>query len=177
MDHDNNKSLLRNGLSLDDEFAHLEEKFGMYTRYLVKATDQEGMAPVFVPFKRFDTVSSFLETMEEETRLQEWNPSTQLDVELRRQMCTDDSPVDARIYHVLAASVRFEWSNFEIRLRPGRDNDLREMTDELHRSWLKVEQSTNSEEGVDEADGGDPFKNRYTTFFKIHVMLHVSSLQ
>lgn len=149
----------------------------MYTRYLVKATDQEGMAPVFVPFKRFDTVSSFLETMEEETRLQEWNPSTQLDVELRRQMCTDDSPVDARIYHVLAASVRFEWSNFEIRLRPGRDNDLREMTDELHRSWLKVEQSTNSEEGVDEADGGDPFKNRYTTFFKIHVMLHVSSLQ
>lgn len=171
VDH-SNKSVLRNGASRNVEFAHLEERFGMNTGYFVRATSQEGMAPVFVPFQLFDTVSGFLETMEEETHLQEWNPTAQLDVELHRQICSNDPSVNARIYRVFAASVRFEWSNFEIRLRPGHDGDLRKMEDELRQSWLKGEQKTNSEESLDETNGG----NRETTSFNIHVMLHVAPI-
>ncbi|KAL1970518.1 hypothetical protein VTN77DRAFT_4162 [Rasamsonia byssochlamydoides] len=189
---DYSKSLLRNSMSRDIDFARLEERLGPKTRYLVEATSQEGMAPVLVPFRPFDTVASFLETMEAETHLQEWNPSAQLGVELRRQTCPDFSPmnVDApttSYYRIFAASVRFEWSNFHIRVRPGHDNDLREVMDELHRSWLREEEEEVDEpnhnnmnsEGVVEANGGDNTVDRVdrdVIFFNIHVMLHVTLL-
>jgi hypothetical protein len=181
---DYSSALLRRSISEDVGFTQLEERFGPRSRYLVETTNQEGMAPVFVPFRRFDTVSSFLEKMETETHLREWSqpwwdddPSAQLDVELRRQTISGGTFLNANVtgpqtYRVFAASVRFEWSGFHIRVRPGHDEDLREVTDELYRLWSReVEEST-----VNPNSGDVEFVNQHHTFFNIHVMLHVISL-
>ncbi|GAB1204130.1 hypothetical protein APSETT445_002779 [Aspergillus pseudonomiae] len=120
------------------------------TKFLVEASSQEGMAPVWVSFQNFPSASSFLEHMAAECRVDEWSPS--------RQILTENSNWESGQL-VLAASVKFEWSGFEIRVRQGVDHDLTIVFQELQKAWKSKELNL---------DGG------LVKQFRIKVMLHVS---
>ncbi|GKZ31206.1 hypothetical protein AbraIFM66950_011461 [Aspergillus brasiliensis] len=115
------------------------------TKFLVTASNQVGMAPVWLPFTDFSQASHFLEHLAEQCNVMEWSPSMQLN---RESM----SP------QVVAASVRFDWSDFEIRVRRDCNEDLDLMMQELSNAWQA------------EAEEGAP-----DSTFKIKVMLHIGT--
>ncbi|KAE8148011.1 hypothetical protein BDV25DRAFT_142187 [Aspergillus avenaceus] len=119
------------------------------TKFLVVASSQMGMAPVWVSFQNFPSASAFLEHMANECRVYEWDPATQL--------FTESSHLQA-MQGNLAASVKFEWSGFEIRVRQGKDHDWAVVMEELQKAWKAKELNV---------DGGS------VPCFKIRVMLHV----
>ncbi|KAB8233619.1 uncharacterized protein BDW43DRAFT_310970 [Aspergillus alliaceus] len=92
-----------------DQVSSSEEKYQKETMFLVEASNQEGMAPVWVPFQNFPCSSTFLAHMA------------------------------AELQAVLAASVKFEWSGFEIRVRQGKDCDWAIVVDALHKAWKAKE--------------------------------------
>jgi hypothetical protein len=119
------------------------------TKFLVEASSQEGMAPVRITFQNFPSASSFLNKMADECNLHEWSASTQL---LREN--SDWQSMQT----VVAASVKFEWSGFEIRVRRGEDGDWAAVIEELHRAWKAKELNAESSS---------------VQSFMIKVMLHV----
>ncbi|QRD87806.1 hypothetical protein F9C07_1050893 [Aspergillus flavus] len=133
----------------DDKVGNLEGNYPNDTKFLVEASNQEGMAPVWVSFQNFPSASSFLGHMAAECRVDEWSPS--------KQILTENSN-----WHpgqlVLAASVKFEWSEFGIRVRQGADHDLTIVFQELQKAWKAKELNL---------DGGSVQQ------FRVKVMLHV----
>lgn len=133
----------------DDKVGNLEGNYPNDTKFLVEASNQEGMAPVWVSFQNFPSASSFLGHMAAECRVDEWSPS--------KQILTENSN-----WHpgqlVLAASVKFEWSEFGIRVRQGADHDLTIAFQELQKAWKAKELNL---------DGGSVQQ------FRVKVMLHV----
>ncbi|BCR95656.1 uncharacterized protein AKAW2_20596A [Aspergillus luchuensis] len=116
------------------------------TKFLVTASNQVGMAPVWLPFTDFAAqATDFLEHMAEQCNVMEWSPSAQL-------------KWDSMSPQVFAASVRFDWSDFEIRVRRECNEDLLIMLQELDNAWQA------------EADAQDE-----ASVFKIRVMLHVGT--
>ncbi|RAH58291.1 hypothetical protein BO85DRAFT_512367 [Aspergillus piperis CBS 112811] len=116
------------------------------TKFLVTASNQVGMAPVWLPFTDFAAqATDFLEHMAEQCNVMEWSPSAQL-------------KWDSMSPQVFAASVRFDWSDFEIRVRRDCNEDLLIMLQELDNAWQA------------EADAQDE-----ASVFKIRVMLHVGT--
>ncbi|KAE8157915.1 hypothetical protein BDV40DRAFT_304675 [Aspergillus tamarii] len=133
----------------DDKVSNLEGNYPNDTKFLVEASNQEGMAPVWVSFQNFPSASSFLGHLALECRVDEWSPSTQI--------LTENSNWQTG-QPVLAASVKFEWSEFEIRVRQGVDHDLTIVFQELQKAWKAKELNL---------DGGSVQQ------FRIKVMLHV----
>ncbi|PWY85264.1 hypothetical protein BO83DRAFT_433222 [Aspergillus eucalypticola CBS 122712] len=120
------------------------------TKFLVTASNQVGMAPVWLPFTDFAAqATEFLEHMAEQCNVMEWSPSTQL-------------KWDSMPPQVSAASVRFDWSDFEIRVRRECNEDLLIMLQELENAWQA------------EADAQDEASSAGAVF-KIRVMLHVGT--
>ncbi|KAF7588625.1 hypothetical protein BBP40_005436 [Aspergillus hancockii] len=135
--------------TVDEMVGSAEGKYLNLTIFLVEASNQEGMAPVRVPFENFMSAASFLAHMSDECQINEWTPNTQL---------LSESHDWRTIPTVAAASVKFEWSGFEIRVRPGKDQDWARVIEELYRAWKAKE--LNLEETVVQS-------------FEIKVMLHV----
>ncbi|KAF7116769.1 hypothetical protein CNMCM5793_005326 [Aspergillus hiratsukae] len=125
------------------------------TKFLVSASTQPNMAPVWVPFRIFQSAASFLAHMAEECNIHEWDPSAQLNKEISKWDSTPPAP-----QAVVAASVKFDWSGFFIRVRQGRDDDWEFVMQELRKSW-RVKGEEGSEGGYQR--------------FHIMVMLHVVS--
>ncbi|GIJ84554.1 hypothetical protein Asppvi_003401 [Aspergillus pseudoviridinutans] len=125
------------------------------TKFLVSASTQPNMAPVWVPFRSFQSAASFLVHMAEECNIHEWDPSAQLNKEISKW---DSSPPAPQT--VVAASVKFDWSEFFIRVRQGRDDDWEFVMQELRNSWRVT--------GEDQSEA----RNQR---FHILVMLHVVS--
>ncbi|RAK91708.1 hypothetical protein BO79DRAFT_226177 [Aspergillus costaricaensis CBS 115574] len=120
------------------------------TKFLVTASNQVGMAPVWLPFMDFAAqATDFLEHMAEQCNVMEWSPSAQL-------------KWDSMSPQVFAASVRFDWSDFEIRVRRECNEDLLIMLQELDNAW---QAEANAQ---DEASSSG-------AVFKIRVMLHVGT--
>ncbi|GKZ70357.1 hypothetical protein AnigIFM50267_005995 [Aspergillus niger] len=115
------------------------------TKFLVTASNQVGMAPVWLPFTDFNQATEFLEHMAKQCNVMEWSPSVQLKWESMPPQ-------------VIAASVRFDWSDFEIRVRRECNEDLLLMLQELSNAWQA------EDEGKEGASG---------SVFKIKVMLHI----
>lgn len=125
------------------ELAHKHE-----TKFLVSASTQRDMAPVWVDYKPFDSSSEFLGAMADEC-LSEWDPSAQLNNEIRGLPWS----------HIPAASVRFEWTDFNIRVRPGKDGDWESVMKRLEKAWSGKDHSADLETQPAE--------------FRIDVMFHV----
>ncbi|KAE8376740.1 hypothetical protein BDV26DRAFT_282442 [Aspergillus bertholletiae] len=138
-----------NTRTINAKMSSLDGKNPTDTKFLVRASCQEGMAPVWVPFQTFLSASSFLAHMAAECRVDEWSPNKQLLAE--NSHWQTDQPV-------LAASIKFEWSEFEIRVRQGVDHDLTIVFQELQKAWKAKE--FNLEGGTIQQ-------------FRIKVMLHV----
>ena len=104
------------------------------THFLVSISNQQGLAPTWIPFQRFTSTVSFLSHMLSECTLQYWDSHAQMlsNVQL------EHPPV------VVAASVKFTWSDFEIRLRQGRDEDWRLVMTQLENAWKESEISKDS---------------------------------
>lgn len=131
----------------------LEHRFRQETKFLVLASTQSSMAPVWVPFQAYQSASSFLTHMADECAFHEWDPSAQLHNEISKWDGIPSAPQT-----VVAASVKFGWSGLHIRVRQDRDEDWELVMQELLDAWkLKME---NGSEGVAQR-------------FHIHVMLHV----
>ncbi|PYI03614.1 hypothetical protein BO78DRAFT_431964 [Aspergillus sclerotiicarbonarius CBS 121057] len=131
------------------------------------AQAQENMAPVWIPYEGFTSTSAFLDYMADQCNLVEWNPTTQLTREDAEWYAPSSSPGS-----VIAASVRFDWSDFEIRVRQGHDEDWVIVQRELVRAW-RVEAETGDRDragaGVDvEVEGVG-----VGVGFRIRVVLHV----
>lgn len=118
------------------------------THFLVNISHQQGMAPIWIPFKKFPTTAAFLGSMLSECTLQYWNSSA--------QALSDVQP--ERLQVVVAASVKFNWSDFEIRIRQGKDQDWALFMAQLEKAWKESELSKDS--------------NIYDGF-RVLVMLHV----
>ncbi|RJE22634.1 hypothetical protein PHISCL_05017 [Aspergillus sclerotialis] len=88
------------------------------------------MAPVWVDYQSFDSAAAFVDAMASEC-LAEWDPSAQLNSEIMGVPS-----------NVLAASVRFGWSDFYIRVRVGRDQDWERVIKELVQSWENKNRDT-----------------------------------
>ena len=134
-----NRAPARNLTSI--ERAHYEE-----TYFMVSASTQKDMAPVWVDYQRFDSATAFIDAMASEC-LAEWDPSAQLRSEI------------LGMSNVLAASVRFGWTDFSMRVRLGRDEDWERVMKRLEQAW---EDRDRDPEG---AQGGR---------FRVEVMVHVS---
>jgi hypothetical protein len=132
-----------------------EDALQQQTKFLVSASTQPNMAPVWVPFQIFQSAASFIAHMAEECSIHEWDPSAQLNKEISKW---DSSPPAPQA--VVAASVKFDWSEFFIRVRQGRDADWEFVMQELRKSWR-----------VNGEDGSEAGNQR----FHILVMLHVVS--
>ncbi|KAF4216050.1 hypothetical protein CNMCM8980_009254 [Aspergillus fumigatiaffinis] len=132
-----------------------EDALQQQTKFLVSASTQPNMAPVWVPFQIFQSAASFIAHMAEECSIHEWDPSAQLNKEISKW---DSSPPAPQA--VVAASVKFDWSEFFIRVRQGRDADWEFVMQELRKSWR-----------VKGEDGSEAGNQR----FHILVMLHVVS--
>ncbi|KAH1983487.1 hypothetical protein KXW88_003421 [Aspergillus fumigatus] len=132
-----------------------EDALEQQTKFLVSASNQPNMAPVWVPFQIFQSAASFLTHMAEECNIHEWDPSAQLSKEISKW---DSSPPASQA--VVAASVKFEWSEFFIRVRQGRDDDWEFVMQELRNSWRA--------KGKDGSEAGNQRLH-------IRVMLHVVS--
>jgi hypothetical protein len=136
--------------------AHMsEDTLHQQTKFLVSASTQPNMAPVWVPFRIFQSAASFLAHMAEECNIHEWDPSAQLNKEMISRWDTTPPAPQA----VVAASVKFDWSEFFIRVRQGRDDDWEFVMQELRNSWRV------------KGDGREGGNQR----FLIMVMLHVVS--
>ncbi|GFG05982.1 hypothetical protein IFM61392_04113 [Aspergillus lentulus] len=133
-----------------------EDTLQQQTKFLVSASTQPNMAPVWVPFQVFQSAASFIAHMAEECNIHEWDPSAQLNKEISKW---DSSPPAPQA--VVAASVKFDWSEFFIRVRQGRDDDWEFVMQELRNSWR-----------VKQGDDGSEAGNQR---FHILVMLHVVS--
>ncbi|KAE8351854.1 hypothetical protein BDV28DRAFT_149600 [Aspergillus coremiiformis] len=136
--------------AVEDQVSHSGRTYPNDTKFLVEASNQEGMAPVWVSFQNFPSASSFLAHMATECRLTEWSPDHQLMPEN-----TDWQSLQI----VVAASVKFEWSGFEIRVRQGMDKDWTTVFEELQKAWKAKELKL---------DGG------LVQSFRIRVMLHIN---
>ncbi|GIC94160.1 uncharacterized protein Aud_010655 [Aspergillus udagawae] len=132
-----------------------EDALQQQTKFLVSASTQPNMAPVWVPFQIFQSAASFLAHMAEECNIHEWDPSAQLNKEISKW---DSSPPAPQT--VVAASVKFDWSEFFIRVRQGRDEDWEFVMQEIRNSWRG--------KGEDQSEAGNQR-------FHILVMLHVVS--
>ncbi|PWY95676.1 hypothetical protein BO94DRAFT_541792 [Aspergillus sclerotioniger CBS 115572] len=100
------------------------------TTFLTTATNQPGMAPVWIPYEEFTSTAAFLDYMADQCNLVEWNPTAQLSRE-DTGLFASSSPANS----VIAASVRFDWSDFEIRVRQGHNEDWVIVQRELVRAW------------------------------------------
>ncbi|KAL4898204.1 hypothetical protein BDV59DRAFT_197146 [Aspergillus ambiguus] len=130
-----------------------EGKFWKYAKFLVSSSNQQ-MAPVWVPFSRFISSSMFLAHMADECRTPEMDYNQKVDNESLNWPTATPAQV------VVAASIKFEWSGFEIRVRQGQDRDLEYVMEELENTWKNVKDEEKMEGGL-------------THQFKILVMLHM----
>ncbi|OJJ47869.1 hypothetical protein ASPZODRAFT_165960 [Penicilliopsis zonata CBS 506.65] len=139
------------------------------TSFLVSGAHQTGMAPVHVPFQAFVSSSAFLECMVEECGLTYWDPSMQLNNEisqclnLNSAVVVDPPPTTSSISSpssafVIVASVKLDWSNFFIRVRPGKDQD-----------WAAIMYELEKARKAQDATQTPPSQ------LKIHVTLHLSA--
>lgn len=135
-----------------DPLADLESKYQGETKFLANATTQAGMAPVWVPYQRFASATDFLDVMARECEVAAWSPGIQLS---REANDWSSSP------GVSVASVRFEWAEFAIRVRAGRDRDWESVMGALQKAWT----AKDAGEGLQQP--GE---------FRIGVMLHVESV-
>ena len=115
------------------------------TKFLVSASNQKDMAPVWVDYQHFESSSAFLRAMFNEC-LTEWDPSAQLNSE----MMGPQLPL---------ASVSFEWTSFKIRVRPRKDGDWEKVMRKLEKAWSDTENDTDLDTQPEE--------------FRIEVTLHV----
>ena len=122
------------------ENAHHKE-----TKFLVSASTDKEMAPVWLDYQSFYSATAFLDTMASECLL-DWDPSAQL-----------NSEIMGLSSQVVAASVKFEWMDFHIRVRAGRDQDWNSVLKKLEKAWLDKDHGLENPEE-----------------FRIGVMLHVS---
>ncbi|KAA8643534.1 hypothetical protein EYZ11_009815 [Aspergillus tanneri] len=119
------------------------------TKFLVTSSNQSGMAPIWIPFQDFQTASSFISHIADECTLRYWDSHIKA-----LSNWQGDTPLPAAV----AASVKFEWSDFEIRIRPGKDQDWAFFMEALQRAWKHKSE---------DPDGG------HGPLFKIYVILHV----
>ncbi|PYH89248.1 hypothetical protein BO71DRAFT_363808 [Aspergillus ellipticus CBS 707.79] len=120
------------------------------TMFLVTASTQEGMAAVWVPYVDFAQADDFLEHMAMQCDMVEWSPTAQLS----RENSMEYTP-SATTVTIAAASIKFEWSDFEIRVRRAHAQDWKLVKRELQKAWR--------------AEGPE---NAFVTSFKIRVKLH-----
>ncbi|PLB45117.1 hypothetical protein P170DRAFT_502180 [Aspergillus steynii IBT 23096] len=109
------------------------------THFLVTAFYQQVMSPIWLPYKKFTSSASFLSHMFSEGTLKNW-----------------DSGAYAQKEGV--ASVKFGWSDFEILIRPGHNQDLAMLMERLEKAWQDSEVSMDS---------------NFYDGFKVLVFLHV----
>lgn len=152
------------------------------TTFLVSATSQPDMGPVWVPFREFGSASSFLSYMAGECHPEDhyyWDADTQLNHEITfsvnpsSSLPPPHSSPGAMVVVIAAATVKFEWTDFVIRVRRGRDQDWAVVMRELQKSWaasssLVQKKSTPESDGLGVEDGG----RRREEGFKISVTLH-----
>ncbi|KAI9040085.1 uncharacterized protein KD926_008648 [Aspergillus affinis] len=117
-----------------DTNADIDTDMALMTHFLVSISNQQGLAPIWVPFKRFSSTKSFLSHMLSECTLQYWDSHKQALSDVQ----TENSPV------VVAASVKFAWSDFEMRLRQGKDEDWKLIMAQLEKAWKESELSKDS---------------------------------
>ncbi|RMJ23676.1 hypothetical protein PHISP_05464 [Aspergillus sp. HF37] len=129
-----------------------ETKYQGETKFLANATTQAGMAPVWVPFQRFESATDFLDLMARECEVAVWSPDIQLSHEANDRATSPG---------VSVASVRFEWAEFAIRVRAGRDRDWEFVMGALQKAWA----AKDAGEGLQQP--GE---------FRIRVTLHVESV-
>ncbi|RAL08170.1 uncharacterized protein BO97DRAFT_308841, partial [Aspergillus homomorphus CBS 101889] len=122
--------------------------------FLVTATSQEGMAPVWVRYFNFISTGTFIHYLRQECRLDDWSPS--------RQLTSDVSGHPTMKPVVVAASVKFEWTDFEIRVRQNSEEDWVMVQRELQKTMEGRTQL------LEESESGS-----LTSAFKIRVLLHV----
>ncbi|KAK1145936.1 hypothetical protein N8T08_003883 [Aspergillus melleus] len=132
------KSMPRETQELTTTLSHTDagkepDMAGM-THFLVSISNQQGLAPTWIPFQRFTSTVSFLSHMLSECTLQYWDSHAQMLSNVQLEY----PPV------VVAASVKFTWSDFEIRLRQGRDEDWRLVMTQLEKAWKESEISRDS---------------------------------
>ena len=147
------------------------------TTFLVSATSQPDMGPVWVPFREFGSASSFLSYMAGECHPEDhyyWDADAQLNNEItfsvnRSSSVPPRSPSRAMVV-IAAATVKFEWADFVIRVRRGRDQDWAVVMRELQKSWAAssslAQKPTPESDGLGVDDGGRE------EGFKISVKLH-----
>lgn len=143
--------VIRNDLA---SFKALEEKYQNQTKFLVTASTQKEMAPVWIPYRSFGSASAFLGVMANECGVDEWDPSVQLNRDIGSWAATLGM---ASQFSVKAASITFDWTKFTIRVRLGKDSDLRVVKDGLEKAWMAKDKGE-----VDQPEE-----------FHIGVMLHV----
>lgn len=150
------------------------------TTFLVSATSQPDMGPVWAPFREFGSASSFLSYMAGECHPEDhyyWDADTQLNNEItfsvnRSSSLPPPSATGAMVV-ITAATVKFEWTDFVIRVRRGRDQDWAVVMRELQKSWavsssLAQQKRTPESDGLGVEDGGRGREEG----FKISVKLH-----
>ncbi|RAH70740.1 uncharacterized protein BO66DRAFT_450611 [Aspergillus aculeatinus CBS 121060] len=121
--------------------------------FLVTATSQPGMGSVWVPYRDFRSAEDFMRCLRQECRLDNWSPSRQLSHDVSGHSPTTMKPV------VVAASVKFDWTDFEIRVRQHHDQDWAMVQQELQKAMEGRTQLLES--------------GSLTSAFKIRVLLHV----
>ncbi|PYI27346.1 hypothetical protein BP00DRAFT_429430 [Aspergillus indologenus CBS 114.80] len=121
--------------------------------FLVTATSQPGMGSVWVPYRDFRSAEAFMRYLRQECRLDGWSPSRQLSHDVSGHTPTTVKPV------VVAASVKFDWTDFEIRVRQNHDQDWAMVQQELQKAMEGRTQLLES--------------GSLTSAFKIRVLLHV----
>ncbi|KAF9886809.1 hypothetical protein FE257_011056 [Aspergillus nanangensis] len=124
----------------------VESKYEKATTFLVSASNQQ-MAPVWVPFQSFISVSAFLEHLVDECRIPEVGSPQAQSGSPKATTISDKITSwqsNASIPVVVAASVTFPWSGFSIRVRQGKDQDLEIVMEELEKSWKINEENQDS---------------------------------
>ncbi|RAH78698.1 hypothetical protein BO86DRAFT_175667 [Aspergillus japonicus CBS 114.51] len=121
--------------------------------FLVTATSQPGMGSVWVPYRDFRSAEEFMRYLRQECRLDDWSPSRQLSHDVSGHTPTTTKPV------VVAASVKLDWTDFEIRVRQNHDQDWAMVQQELQKAMEGRTQLLES--------------GSLTSAFKIRVLLHV----
>lgn len=142
------------------------------TTFLVSTNTQPGMGPVWVPFQEFGSASSFLSYMAGECHPEDWNPNTQLNSEIS---CWA-SPSSSLSGGVIAATVRFDWNGFVIRVRRGKDQDWAVVMRELQESWASSSSPPPSFQSQQKMMNPTPDSDNFDSEgqgFRISVMLHI----
>ncbi|PWY86997.1 hypothetical protein BO70DRAFT_427988 [Aspergillus heteromorphus CBS 117.55] len=136
------------------------------TKFLVTASSQEMMAPVWLPYEDFTRADDFVDTMAQQYGLIEWSPAAQLrESTMYHHLATSGSAAAAAAAAatIVAASVKFGWSDFETLVRRDKDQDWKFVKAELKKAWKA--------EGVESGSGSGSGSGG---IFKIYVKLHVS---